>query len=570
MDPVQPIYTEINNCRDCYKCIRWCPVKAIKVEKDSASIISSQCIFCGRCTLICPAEAKKVRDDTHKALQILANNNYVIASLAPSYITEFPNATPQQVIKAIKMLGFAQVSETALGAELVSIQCREVLNNGKLPFYISSACPSAVELIKKYYPQYTGNIIPVMSPMGAHGQLLNNITNNKAKVVFFSPCIAKKAETDAGDKHIDVSLTFNDLKKWLKTENIIPETLSPNECDFFPVRAASASMYPVDGGMINSIKSNAGVADYTYMSFSGIGNIKKVLNGLDNFKASNPVFLELMACEGGCINGPGSSVNQSLAQKRYTLLKNSPTEQFKTNHNYNINISYNYTPQQNNQPKYSENEILEALHNIGKQSLQDQLNCGGCGYNSCRDFAIAYLDKKAEQSMCVSYMRRIAHDKATSLLQKMPSGVVMVNDQFKIIESNRSFTRILGPDYEELYNINPGLTGADIRKIVPFHKLFTNMLLSGEDSFEKDIRDNGKMLHVTIFSIQKHKVVCGIFRDMYAPEVRRDEVIKRTRKVINENMHTVQQIAYLLGENASRTEAMLNSIIESYKAANNE
>lgn len=564
MKNVQPIYTEKNNCQDCYKCVRWCPVKSIKVEKNSASVIDEDCIHCGRCTLICPVGAKQIRNDLHIAQSLIKTNDHVIASIAPSYLSEFNGIKSTDMIVALKKLGFAFVSETALGAEVVSYHCRELIKNPSKPFYISSACPSVVELVQKYYPNYNASITPFLSPMETHGKLLKQ-QHPQAKVVFFSPCVAKKTETDRAESFVDVSLTFKDLKNWFEEEGIVLETgTGAQQESFYPQEAASASMYPVDGGMANSIKNGVGVTDYTFMSFSGIGNIKKVLQGLDEFHVDKPVFLELLACEGGCITGPGSSCTDSLAQKRYTLLTQSPNKVFANDKFFNLNIEYTFNKQPSSQTEYLENDIAEVLHSIGKQTKADELNCGGCGYDSCRDLVLATLDKKAEQNMCVSYMRKVAHDKATTLLQKMPSGVVMVGDDMKIIESNRNFAKIIGDEMDSIYELNPGLVGADLTKVVSFHKLFSSVLNSGENILERDIRENGRLFHASIFSVQKHKVVCGLFRDMHAPEVQRDEVVKRTRNVIKQNLATVQQIAYLLGENASRTEAMLNSIVDSY------
>ena len=203
------------------------------------------------------------------------------------------------------------------------------------------------------------------------------------------------------------------------------------------------------------------------------------------------------------------------------------------------------------------------MRDVGKLSPSDELNCGGCGYNSCRDFARALLENQAETSMCVSYMRKMAHDKASVLIQKIPLGVVIVDQKLRIIESNRSFAHILGEEAEMIFDVNPGMSGADLKKFLSYHKIFTSVLLAGQDMVEHDIKENGKLLHVSVVSIQKSRIVCGIIRDLQSLDVRDDELIKRTRKVIRENLATVQKVAYLLGENASRNEAMLNSIIES-------
>lgn len=561
----QPIYTAINDCQDCYKCVRWCPVKSIKVEKDSASIINQDCLYCGRCTLICPAEAKRVRDDLPKAQGLVKNQQRVIASIAPSYISEFPGIDLPVMIEALKLLGFDEVSETALGAEWVSRECRKLIEQGGQNVYISSACPSVVKLISKYYPHLNQYITPLLSPLLAHGTFLNEWDKKPARTVFIGPCVAKKIESDENQDLVDVALTFKDLRRWFDEEGIDIDLLKPkNEHQAFPFQAADASMYPVDGGMINSIRQGTGVTDYAFMSFSGIGNIKKVLQGIETWNADKPLFLELLACEGGCINGPGVSSKESLAIRRFNVIAKPEPRKLDSSIWPEVSIVKHYTEPNVTKRNYSESEILKALQQVGKTSLKDELNCGGCGYNSCRDFAIAYIENKAEQNMCVSYMRKIAHNKATAILQKMPSGVIMVDENLNVIEANRSFAVMMGGDMELVWDANPGLAGADLRKLVSCHKLFTAIMESGEKALEKDIYEGGKLYHVSIFSIQEHRIVCGLFRDMFAPEVRKDEVIRRTRKVIKENLATVQQIAFLLGENASKTEAMLNSIVESH------
>ncbi|MDP4291815.1 MAG: (Fe-S)-binding protein, partial [Bacteroidota bacterium] len=308
-------------------------------------------------------------------------------------------------------------------------------------------------------------------------------------------------------------------------------------------------------------------------TFSGINNIRQALEGLEKIKKEGLLFLELMACEGGCINGPGCSKSGNTALKRLEIisLKNirssDSDKQPAPSTDQLLPVEVVTRNFDNHKPFYrnifTEKEIEDALRDVGKLSSSDELNCGGCGYNSCRDFARALLENQAETSMCVSYMRRMAHDKASVLIQKIPLGVVIVDQKLRIIESNRSFAHLLGEEAEMIFDVNPGMAGADLKKLLSFHKIFTSVLLSGQEMVEHDIKENKNLLHVSVVSIQKSRIVCGIIRDLKSVDVRDDELIKRTRKVIRENLATVQKVAYLLGENASRNEAMLNSIIES-------
>jgi len=565
MDILKPVYTEQNDCQDCYKCIRECTLKAIKVVNNSAQILHNDCIYCGTCTQICPVGAKKVRDDLKRVKKMINRSENVIVSLAPSFVTEFPNLSDEQMIATLKELGFHAISETALGAQEVSRRVTKYVESNEKGVYISSACPSVVEMICKHYPDFKSNITPILSPLLTHAKYLKEEYAN-AKVVFVGPCIAKKSESDEFPDLVDASLTFTDLKNWLEEENLDPYLFPEDkEIDqFIPGKAGKGILYPIDGGMIMGMKKNATATDAVYMTFSGINNIQAVLSDLNKYRKTNKLFLELLACDGGCVNGPGTQKTYSTAIKRLEVINKVDDErtcilntEFSIERNFDSILPI---------PKYehSENSIKEALTMIGKYSEKDEINCGGCGYNSCREFAEAYLEDRSEPNMCVSYMRKIAQDKSSALLRKIPSGVVIVNDELKVIEANQSFAGILGEDVEEVYDTIPGLVDADLKKILPFHKLFASALSTGVDNLERDIKHGNKMLHISIFTIHKHKIVGAIVRDMSQPYIQREEVVARARTVNRKNLETVQKIAYLLGENASETEEMLNSIVEFY------
>lgn len=566
MDIFKPVYTAENDCQDCYKCIRECTLKAIKVVNNSAQILHQDCIYCGRCTQICPVNAKKVRDDVKKVKKLLRLNKKVIVSLAPSFTTEFPNLSDAQFISTLKELGFTDVSETALGAQEVSSCVSSFLDQQEKGIFISSACPSVVEMVCKHYPQFKNNITPFLSPLLTHAKYLKQHYGSDTHVVFIGPCIAKKAESDEFPDLLDASLTFSDLKNWLEEENLDPYLFADNsETDhFIPSKAGKGILYPIDGGMIMGVKSNTSATDATFMTFSGISNIQYVLTDLERYQNKGKIFLELLACEGGCVNGPGTEKTYSTAIKRMEVINRTDIENTSDLHiDFSLERNFDHIIALDKY-EHSESAIKEALTMIGKYSEKDEINCGGCGYNSCREFAKAYLEERSEPNMCVSYMRKIAQDKSSALLRKIPSGVVIVNEELKVIEANESFARILGEELEQVYDAMPGLVDADLQKIVPFYKLFSSALKTGVDNIERDLRYDKKMLHISVFTIQKHKIVGAIIRDMSQPYIQREEVIARAQSVNQKNLETVQKIAYLLGENASETEEMLNSIVEFY------
>ncbi|MBR5832099.1 MAG: 4Fe-4S dicluster domain-containing protein [Bacteroidales bacterium] len=575
---LEPLYTEKNNCQDCYKCIKECPVKSIKIENTSASIRYEYCTYCGHCLTICPANAKKLRDDTQEIITALQNKEQLIISLAPSYISEFPNVNEDSFIAAAKEMGFYGVSETALGAEKVSKATKEWLKQQPQGIYISSCCTAAVHFICKYYPEKKHLLAPIDTPMVAHAKMLKKHYPN-CKVVFVGPCVAKKKESDMNDSIVDYALTYKEFVEMMDWFGVDFDFTNPTEDDvFIPQRANKGRLFPVDGGMIaNMIKSeevasiNNNNSPISYMTFSGVKNIKEIIEDADRFEISNKLFLELMICEGGCIKGPGTLNDKSVASKRIkvfsSLKKEHPLPTVEENLSLFDGIDVSTSFDSIAAPpviEYPDAKIEEALQSVNKFSKQAELNCSGCGYDNCREFAKALIDGRAESSMCISFMRSVAFSKTNILLRKIPYGVVIVDENMQIVDSNEKFINILGEEAQFIHENVPNLVGADARKLIPFSYLFEKVLKNGTDQIEQDVRYNDKYLNVSVMTVQSGKTVCGIVQNMHEPEVRKDLVINRTREVILRNLKVVQQIAFLLGENASFTETMLNSIVESH------
>jgi hypothetical protein len=200
---------------------------------------------------------------------------------------------------------------------------------------------------------------------------------------------------------------------------------------------------------------------------------------------------------------------------------------------------------------------------VGKFSPADEINCGGCGYDDCIDFGEAMLSGKAERTMCVTYMRKLAQKKANALIAKMPSAVVIVGDGLKMLECNAAFAQLFCKD-KKVDDAMRSLEGVPLSAVLPFANLFASVLRSGEDVVERDIRFNQTILHVAIFTIEKQSVVGAIIQDVTRPVVQKEQVIKKAKQVIQQNLNTVQKIAYLLGENAAESEIILNQIIDSF------
>lgn len=567
---LRPVYTEPDNCQDCYKCIRECPVKAIRIEDNKASIIEDRCIYCGHCTQVCPTGAKKIRDGVARVKLILAKHPKVYLSLAPSYVSEFEGVPASVLITAIKRLGFTGVSETALGAEIVSARTEEFLDTADKGAYFSSACPVVVEYIRKYSPEYLSHITPIMSPMLAHAKILKELYGDDIKVVFVGPCICKKLEADYSNDLLSVAITFRDLKEWFeKTEiDLNDKSLTQTEEKFIPYRSGEGALYPFEGGMVMGLQKKS--KPVHNMAFSDLSTIKDVLRQLDTHSYRESIFLELLACKGGCINGPAKLNYISPALKRYEIIQKSeignPRKDFK-----HIDLRMEFHRNSHIvEHVYTEEEIKQAMLGVGKTTPKDELNCSGCGYDSCRDFAIAMLEGRAEENMCVSYMRKVAHDKATVLLQKIPAGVVLVNSELKVLDMNRICATQLGEDIELIYDASPGLHGMELSAICSFEDLFKAVLTTGKEITERHIREENRTWVLSIYNIQPHRQVFGLLQNLQELSNRKEWMMEKTKEVIKKHMETVQQVACLLGENAAFTDSTLRSLMETYKEQDNK
>ena len=571
-----PIYTEVTSCRDCYKCVRSCPVKAIQIKEGHAMIIKDLCIYCGHCVHVCPNSAKKVREDKDRVKLAITSGRKVICSLAPSYASEF-EGFEKELLTALKKLGFAAVSETAIGATLVSqaLDIYSEKHGGSAPF-IGTACPSVVELVKKYYPESVERLAPVPSPLQTHAAYLRHIYNEDFAIAFIGPCIAKKVEADTTLGYPDFAITFKELRSWLEEEGIDLASIEAEDVDFIPAKAGTATIYPVEGGQIATSEIWSGKAFATdALAFSGIDQVMSVLSG-DTFPMA---FLELLTCDGGCINGPSVNDHVSMAERKtaasaYTTKRLDEADLFKGDKEFaELLLEKGYGLLHHTGPKplvssrgmHTEDEIKRALVELGKLTKADELNCGGCGYNTCRDMAIAYLDGMAEVEMCVTKMRKEAESKVDVLLRNIPTGVVIVDSDLQIADCNVHFLEFFG-DMEESFldqSILQMVKGLPLERFVPFSDKFRDQFyLTHPGQYRVHFKD--KYLKVTFFLVESKRLLGAMFEDITTPTIRRETVVKKAEDVIQKSLETVQQIASLLGENAAETEIMLNSLIDAF------
>ena len=565
-----PVYTLKNECHDCYKCVRECQVKAIKILNGSASVIDEKCIACGHCVITCPSNAKRVRSDIEKVKALMFANKKVIVSLAPSWAGIY-DLTPAKMIAMLKRLGFYAVSETALGAQEVSIKTNQWLKEQEKGLFISSACPVVVDYIRKYKPKYAQNITPFASPALTHAKYLKKVYGDDISVVFIGPCIAKKKEADKHPELIDYSLTFDELNYWLKDEFINSEEIRvTSEDKFVPEASNEGALYPIEGGMNETIKLS-GIDDNTVLvSVSGLKPLDVTLDGFKANKTDKKIFLEALSCDTGCVNGPGKSTKRSgILIKSEILTKITFRDEIPTEPS--VVVEEDFEPIEAEKVMYSPDEIASAMKKFGKTKEEDELNCGGCGYATCRDLACALLAGDAEPSMCVSYMRKLAMKKSATMLRCMPAAIVMVDKNLNILESNDKFMQMFCGEMYDIFKERPeGVKGAAIDRIVSFSKIFEKMLKTGKDIHKEHYPVNNKLYDINAFVIEENEIVGAVITDVTAHEMDREKIAKKARDVITKNIATVQEIACLLGEHMVQTEKLLSSIAEDYSNGSGE
>lgn len=564
-DYIFPVYTKRNKCADCYRCVRSCPVKSIRIVDDAAQVIGEKCISCGKCVIVCPTNAMTIRNDTGEVVKLIRSKK-VYVSLAPSWVAFFSKITRSQMIYALKLLGFYDVSETALGAEAVSQTIAKSINNENdgQKLYISSCCPSVVHYIKDYMPEYSEYITKLGSPALTHAKMLRNIYGNDIGVVFIGPCISKKNESDANKNLIDYALTFENLVEMLKEIRVDLRNFSKDvpDSNFVPNNSNEGTLYAIEGGMNKTLKCSNISKDVRMLSVSGISKLKNTLKGVNAKSLDKPIFLEALSCDNGCVNGPAyvrnPGIESSVSVMEYANIREVETREPK------VQVYVDYTSNKMHQRVPSTKDITNAMASIGKYSIEDELNCAGCGYNSCYEFSIALTEGYAETSMCVSYMKKKATEKANAVLRSMPSGVVIIDANLKIVEVNKPFHNMFKHLLSKsLEDDEEAMIGFNVTKFLPCKDLFLGAIKSKADVVKDRYPIANNFYSLTMFSMDR--LLGVIAANVTDNTIKEEEISKKAKEVIKKNIATVQEIASLLGEHVADTEVILSSIIPRYR-----
>jgi len=547
-----------SNCKNCYKCIRHCPTKSISFSENQAHIISDECILCGQCFIVCPQNAKVIRDDSDRARALCAEAAPVIASIAPSFAAAFPEIGISGLETALKKLGFFAAEETALGATLVKKQYEELIKSGSSDIIISSCCPTVNLLIQKHFPETLPYLAKVVSPMLAHCRDIKSRYPD-AKTVFIGPCISKKYEAEEFSGDVDCVLTFDELVDWLKSENIEPvaETDSKDR--------GRARIFPTAGGILKSMDCDS--EEYSYVSIDGTENCISTLRDISVGKISK-CFIEMSACLGSCIGGPVTSrTRHSPLQDYIAVAKYAGGRDFAVKAPEEGGLLRTFENLDYPQSYPNETQLDEILLKMGKKTPEYELNCGSCGYNSCREKAIAVFQGKADLTMCTPFLKDKAETFSNNILKNSPNGIIVLNDRLEVQQINPAALKMLN-----IKNASYVVGDNVVRIMDP--TAFTEVLRTGRALRNSRVylAEYKKYIEQTVILDTVYRMLLCILRDVTDEETERQkkETISRktieiTDKVIEKQMRVVQEIASLLGETTAETKIALTKLKESLK-----
>ena len=545
-----------SNCKNCYKCILHCPVKAIRFSGNQAHIIGNECILCGHCFVVCPQNAKQIVDGTEKARVLIQTGDPVVVSLAPSFVANYEGVGFAAMRRALMKLGFHDVEETAIGATIVKNEYERMIREEERDIIISSCCHSVNLLIQKYFPAELAYLADIMSPMQAHcAEIKKRLPH--AKTVFIGPCVAKKDEAEYYEGIVDAVLTFEELTNWLKAEGIEIE----QEMDACP--ESRARFFPTTGGILKTMAQDA--PGYAYMAIDGVENCIAALRDIEQGKI-HKCFIEMSACVGSCVGGPVmEKYHRSPVQDYMAVAGFAGERDFEVAQPQAMSLKKNFTYIEHKLAMPSENEIMTVLRQMGKFKPADELNCGSCGYNSCREKAIAIIQGKAEISMCLPFLKDKAESFSDTIVKNTPNGLIVLNENLEVQQINTAARKIMNIRSES------DVLGEGVVRILD-PTVFINVKNTGRSIRDERVylAEYKKYVEQTVVYDQESRMLVGIMRDVTdeeAARVKKEKISRQTLEaadqVVEKQMRVVQEIASLLGETTAETMITLTKLKES-------
>jgi len=546
---------------------------------------------------------------------MLNSGNKVAAVCAPSIAGEFVDiADYRKFVKMIRYLGFSYVNEMSFGVDIVAAKYRELTTqNSSGNYYITSHCPCVVELVEKAFPELISNLIPVVTPASAMAVILRKLHGKNLKIVQITPCVAAKTgvERYKGMNKIDAVITFKELRE-LFEEFKIKEAFTESS-EFDTPFGYKGGLYPVAPGFVEATNLDITILKGNTQTVEGSHNAMDAVRQFKEYQDTIRSNMNIFYCE-GCISGPGMSQtgNKYLKQtftKDYVKKRLLNFELDRWHGEITQHVRYKELEATFTDKKYvidgDEETMQRVLQEITELKKGIELNCGACGYETCRGLASAVAQGIAIPEMCVPNsqlgsretvitMRRNTEDlekaqenlkelekqtlmlttKSNSLrsaftifIRNLTTGILITNPELKVVDSNQGFVDILGEEALDVHDVIPFLIGADIKTLLPSSLVsqLNYLMQHDEDKFVKDVEINGKLTNCTLFQLIPNQLYGIILRNLHSKEERPEEIMNRINDVIEENLRQVQQIGFILGEGAAKTEKMLHTIIETYK-----
>lgn len=556
------IYTNEARCRDCYRCVRVCPVKAIRVEHSQAQVDAGRCLQCGTCVRECPQGAKSYRRDQNRAEALLAERKFVGVSLAPAFAGVFEPWELQRLPAALRRLGFGYVAETAVGAHWVA-EATAALMREDGPTQLCTACPAAVSYVEKYRPTLLPSLLPLVSPMLAHARHLKALHGPEAGFVFVGPCIAKKAEAERPEHQglVDCVLTFEELGDWLQSSGIDLGLCEESGFDELP--GGGARLFPVEGGSLAAAGLAAGAAQERFLQLSGFEALRQGFAAAEG--GAGPRLVEPLLCAQGCVNGPGLRKGGNAFERRAKVVRYARSRPPAEGAATAVSLATAFQGRvAARRAAVTEDQVRAVLEQTGRGRPENQLNCGACGYASCRDQAEAVLQGMAEREMCIPYMRRLAEQRSNRIMETSPNGIVVLDRGLVIRDANASFERLFHAT---------GVSGQAISQYVdpePFERLATGQaeLFDGPSNAL-----GGQRARLIAYALPQEERFVGIFVGLAAPgddaqrlERFKAETVEQARELHQQQIGMAKQLAVYLGEHTARGEALVHKLIEAVGA----